>query len=68
MRNGDILSNWRQKRVYLFCVIWNFIFSFFVLNLGTMQNMHNESVAALWHYTIVVVAPELKTYSSNIKR
>ena len=42
----DILSNWRQKRMHLFCIIWSF-FLVFVLSLGTMQNMCNQSVVAL---------------------
>ena len=32
-----------------------------------MQNMRNQSVAVLWHYTIIVVTPELKTDFSYIK-
>ena len=38
-----------------------------MLSLGTMQNMRNQSVAVLWHYTIIVVTPELKTDFSYIK-
>ena len=26
-----------------------------------MQHMRNQSVAVLWHYTIIVETPELKT-------
>ena len=26
----DILSNWRQKRIHLFCIAWSFFFSFCV--------------------------------------
>ena len=32
-----------------------------------MQNMHNQSVVVLWHHTITVKAPELKTYPFYIK-
>ena len=32
-----------------------------------MQNMHNQSVVVLWHYTITVKAAELKTYPFYIK-
>ena len=32
-----------------------------------MMNMHNQNVVALWHYTIIAVALELKTNSSYIK-
>ena len=39
-------------------------FLVFVLSLGTMQNMCNQSVVVLWHYTIVVT-PELKTIKRN---
>ena len=38
-----------------------------MLHLGTMQNMRNQRVVAVWHYTIIVVAPELKTNFSYIK-
>ena len=62
----DILSNWRQKRMHLLCIIWSF-FLVFVLNLGTMQNMCNQSVVALWPYIIIVVTPELKNNISYIK-
>ena len=26
-----------------------------------MQNMRNQNVVVLWHYTIIIVTPELKT-------
>ena len=29
--------------------------------------MRHQNVVVLWHYLIIVVAPELKTNSSNIK-
>ena len=32
-----------------------------------MQNMRNQSVVVLWHYTIMVVTPDLKTDFSYIK-
>ena len=32
-----------------------------------MQSMRNQSVVVLWHYTIIVVAPELKTDFSYMK-
>ena len=32
-----------------------------------MQNMRNQSVVALWHYTIIVLTPKLKTNFSYIK-
>ena len=32
-----------------------------------MQNMRNQSVAVLWHYTIIIVTPELKTDFSYTK-
>ena len=32
-----------------------------------MQNMHNESVIVLWHYTVIVVTSGLKTDFSYIK-
>ena len=38
-----------------------------MLNLGTMQNMRNQSVVVLEHYIIIVVALQLKTVSSDIK-
>ena len=36
-------------------------FLVFVLDLGAMQKMRNQSVVVLWHHTIFVVASELKT-------
>ena len=38
-----------------------------MLSLGTIQNICNQSVAVLWHYTIIIVTPELKTDFSYIK-
>ena len=38
-----------------------------LLSLGTMQNIRNQSVVVLWHYTIIVVNPELKTDFFYIK-
>ena len=50
-------------------VLHNFEASFLVsvLSLGTMQNMCNQSVAVLWHYTIIVITLELKIDFSYIK-
>ena len=62
----DILFNWKQKPIHLFSIT-EASFLVFVLSLGTMQNMRNQSVAVLWHYTIIVVTPELKTDFSYIK-
>ena len=38
-----------------------------MLSLGTMHSMRNQNVVVLWHYTIIVVTPELKTDFSYIK-
>ena len=38
-----------------------------LLSLGTMQNIRNQSVVVSWHYTIIVVNPELKTDFFYIK-
>ena len=44
------------------------LFLAFVLNLGTTQNMRNQSVVVLWHYTIIIVTPEFKTDFSQKKK
>ena len=53
----------KDKSKYVCFAQFEASFLVFVLNLGMMQNMHNQSVFVLWHYTIIIQALELKTFS-----
>ena len=53
---ADILANWKQKQIHLFCIAWSFFFSFCV-----KFGYHHGVIR------IIVVTPELKTDFFYIK-